>query len=68
MENLLEKSLREQDVCLQRLLEHFLQHDSILEPTNIQQKSTILLLIDNMGIQDLIVQSPGLLIGGRHDV
>jgi hypothetical protein len=36
------------------------------QPTDIQQNGAILLLVDNMGIQDLIVQGLGLLISGGH--
>lgn len=35
--------------------------------TDIQQDSSILLLVHNMGIHDLIIQGLGLLISGRHD-
>lgn len=37
------------------------------EHTDIQQESTIFLLVDNVRIQDLVVQGPGFLIGSRHE-
>lgn len=37
-----------------------------VECTNIQQDSAVISLVDNMVLEDLVIQSSGFLVGGRH--
>lgn len=34
---------------------------------DIEQKSAIFLLIDDVGVEHLVIEGLGLLVGGRHD-